>query len=172
MIDDDDIFVESIVEMLIKEVFRIYELFTLIMFDRGSQFVVIVWKSFCKRLDIEVKLSTVFYLKIDDQIERSNQDLKRYLRIYCNHMQDDWVKWIFMIEFADNNNVFAFMSVSPFYANKGFHSRMSFNSDTIDYVIIRKRFDVLKIKDIIEHMQNVFVYIRENLNKTQLVMIE
>ena len=57
------------------------------------------------------------------------------------------------------------MSVSPFYANKGFHLYMNFISDIIDYVIIRKRFNAIKAKDIINHMQNVFVYIRENLNK-------
>ena len=52
-----------------------------------------------------------------------------------------------------------------FYANKEFHSRISFNLDIIDYVIIRKRFNAIKIKDIIDHMQDVLVYIRENLNK-------
>ena len=71
-----------------------------------------------------------------------------------------------MIEFINNNNVFAFTNVSLFYANKGFHPRMSFNSDIIDYVIICKRFDVLKTKNIIKHIQNVLIYIRENLNKT------
>ena len=64
------------------------------------------------------------------------------------------------------------MDVSPFYANKGFHPRMSFSPDIIDYVIIRKRLDAAKAKDIINHMQDVLVYIRENLNKTQFVMIE
>ena len=41
-----------------------------------------------------------------------------------------------MIEFADNNSVSVFTSVSFFYANKGFHSRISFNSNIINYVII------------------------------------
>ena len=57
-----------------------------------------------------------------------------------------------MIEFADNNNVFIFTNVSFFYANKEFHFRMNFNLNIIDYVIIRKRFNVSKIKDIIKHM--------------------
>ena len=35
MINDNDIFIKSIIEMLIKKIFRIYELFVLIMFDRG-----------------------------------------------------------------------------------------------------------------------------------------
>ena len=57
-----------------------------------------------------------------------------------------------MIEFVDNNDVLVSMSVSPFYANKGFHPRMSFNPDIIDYVIIRKRLNTTKAKDITDHM--------------------
>ena len=49
---------------------------------------------------------------------------------------------------------------------------MSFSPDIIDYVITRKRLDVIKTKDIIDRMQNVLIYIREKINKTQLVMIE
>ena len=77
-----------------------------------------------------------------------------------------------IVEFADNNNVLTFINISLFYANKGFHSRISFNFDIIDYVIIRKRLNVIKIKDIIDRMQNVFFYIREKLNKAQLIIIE
>ena len=40
--ENDDTFIENIIEMLIEKVFRLYELSTLIMFDRGSQFVVII----------------------------------------------------------------------------------------------------------------------------------
>ena len=64
------------------------------------------------------------------------------------------------------------MNVSLFYANKEFHSHISFNSDIIDYIITRKRLDAIKTKNIIDHMQDVLVYIRENLNKTQLDIIE
>ena len=79
---------------------------------------------------------------------------------------------MFIIEFADNNNVLASINILFFYANKEFHSRISFNSNIIDYVITRKRFDVIKTKNIIDRMQDVFVYIRKKINKTQLIMIE
>ena len=39
---NNNTFIKSIIEMLIKKVFRIYELSTSIMFDRGSQFVIII----------------------------------------------------------------------------------------------------------------------------------
>ena len=55
-------------------------------------------------------------------------------------------------EFADNNNVLTFINVLFFYAKKGFHSRISFNFNIIDYVIIRKRLDVIKTKNIIDRI--------------------
>ena len=73
---------------------------------------------------------------------------------------------------ANNNNVSTFINILFFYANKEFHSRISFNFNIIDYIIIRKRLDVIKIKDIIDRMQDVLAYIREKLNKTQLIIIE
>ena len=57
-----------------------------------------------------------------------------------------------IIEFADNNNVSIFIKVLSFYANKEFHSYISFSSNIIDYIIIRKRFIVIKVKDIIDYM--------------------
>ena len=72
--------------MLIKEIFRLYELLTSIMFDRNSQFVITIWKSFYKKLNIQIKLFTIFHFKTNEQIKRNNQNLKRYLRIYCNHI--------------------------------------------------------------------------------------
>ena len=49
---------------------------------------------------------------------------------------------------------------------------MNFDFNIIDYVITRKRFDVIKTQDIINRMQNVFGYIREKLKKSQLIIIE
>ena len=49
---------------------------------------------------------------------------------------------------------------------------MNFSLNIIDYIIIRKRLNAIKAKDIIDHMQNVFIYIRENLNKIQFIIIE
>ena len=57
-----------------------------------------------------------------------------------------------MIEFANNNNVLAFTNISLFYINKGFYSRISFNFNIINYVIIRKRLDVIKAKNIIDYI--------------------
>ena len=36
------------------------------MFDRNSQFVIIKLKTFYKRLDIQIKLFTIFYFEINE----------------------------------------------------------------------------------------------------------
>ena len=65
----------------------------------------------------------------------------------------------------NNNNVSIFINVLFFYANKDFHFYINFNFNIINYVITRKRFNVIKIKNIINYIQNVLAYIRDNLNK-------
>jgi len=54
-----------------------------------------------------------------------------------------------MIEFSDNVNTFLIISMTSFYFNKEFHSRMSFNSDTTDYEITHERIETRKADDIV-----------------------
>ena len=53
--------------------------------DRGLQFAAGMMRELNKMLGIETKLSTAYHPEIDRQIERTNQELKQYLRIYVNH---------------------------------------------------------------------------------------
>ncbi len=70
--DDEEIFAEQTVKLLLIWVFRIHELLRSIVFDRDSQFISIVWKSLCLRLDIKIKLFIDYHLQINDQTERVN----------------------------------------------------------------------------------------------------
>ncbi len=64
--DDEEIFVKQTVKLLLIWVFRIHELSRSIMFNWSSQFILIVWKSLCLRLNIKMKLFTNYHLQIDD----------------------------------------------------------------------------------------------------------
>ena len=57
-----------------------------------------------------------------------------------------------MTEFADNDETFAFINITLFYANKGFHPRISFSSNITNYDTTQKRLDVIKTDDITERM--------------------
>jgi len=57
-----------------------------------------------------------------------------------------------MTKFVDNNAIFFEISMTSFFANKGFHSRMLFSLDNIAYTIVQKRINVAKAKNIISTM--------------------
>jgi hypothetical protein len=82
--------VEETIRLLIDHVWKLHELSSIIIFDRDSQFISLIWKKMCQMLKINVKLSTAFQLKTDKQSEIANQKIKRYLRNYCNYQQDNW----------------------------------------------------------------------------------
>ncbi len=168
--EDDDISAEETVWIMLWNVYWLHDLFSSIVSNRDFQFILTMWKSLCKRLRITASLFTVYHSKIDDQTKRVNQDVERELRIYCNYMQNDWVKWISMMKFSDNFNIFLIISMISFYFNKDFHPRMSFDSDTTDYEITRERLKARKADDIVIRMKELLSFDRQQLKKTKLII--
>ncbi len=152
---DNDVSVKEMIWIMLWNVYWLHDLLSSIVLNRDFQFISIMWKSLCKRLRITASLFTVYYSEIDDQSKRVNQDVERELRIYCNYMQNDWIKWISMMKFSDNFNIFSITSMIFFYFNKEFHSWMSFNSDMIDYETTHEWFEVKKADDIVIQMKEL-----------------
>jgi len=59
-------------------------------------------------------------------MERINQNLEQYLRMFINHRQEQWPDWLVIAEFAYNNKVQTSTKVSPFKANNGCDLHMGF----------------------------------------------
>ena len=70
--------------------------------DRGSTFMNKEWKNFIKKANIRHDKSTTYHLKSNGLVERTNKEIRRYLRKYINHQQDDWDRWLPTLEFAYN----------------------------------------------------------------------
>ncbi len=167
---DADMSVEETVWIMLWNVYQLHDLSSSIVSDRNSQFISIMWQSLCKRLKITASLSTAYHSEIDNQLKWVNQDVEQELRIYCNYMQNDWIKWLSMIEFNENFNIFSIISMTSFYFNKNFHSRMSFNSDTTDYKITYKRLRARKVDDIIIQMKELLIFNHQQLKKTKQII--
>ncbi len=168
--DDEEIFAEQTVKLLLIWIFRIHELSRSIMFNRDSQFILIVWKSLCLRLDIKMKLFIDYHSQIDDQTERANQNVEWYLRSYCSYMQDDWFVWLFMIEFVDNNAILLSIEQSTFFLNKNFYPHMSFDSNSIEYEITWARIEADKAENIFKHMKWFLALIKQVLTRVRVTM--
>ncbi len=81
-------------------------------------------------------------------------------------MQNDWFKWLLMIEFVNNNILFSIIFLTFFFMNKSFHSCMSFDSDIIEYESIRERLQINQVKNISKQMNKTLIFAHEALIKT------
>ncbi len=84
-------------------------------------------------------------------------------------MQNDWTKWLSMIEFSENFNIFSIISMTSFYFNKSFHSRMSFDSDTTDYKTTCERLEARKADDIVIQMKELLTFDHQQLKKMKQI---
>ncbi len=129
-----------------------------------------MWKSLCKWLRITASLFTVYHSEINDQSKQVNQDVECELRIYCNYMQNNWVRLISMMKFSDNFNIFSINSMIFFYFNKEFYFRMSFDSDMTDYKTTCEWFETRKANDIVIWMKELLNFDHQQLKKTKLTI--
>ncbi len=167
----DDTSAEKTIKLLIDNVWRLHELSSIIISNRDSQFVSLVWKTVCKMLKINVKLFTAFHFETNNQSEIVNQKMRRYLRDYYNYQQNDWFEWLFMIEFIFNVTISTFIELFVFMTNYEFESRLSFESsdsnDSNERLSIKKRMLTQKAIIIARKMKNIWDFIKKKLAYTQ-----
>jgi len=77
-----------------------------------------------------------------------------------------------MIEFVNNNVLSSVIFLTLFFMNKSFHSRMSFDSDIIEYESTRERLQIVRVEDIFDHMNKTLIFAREALIKTRERMMK
>jgi hypothetical protein len=116
---------DDLAKLFIRDVFSKHGLPVDIVSDRGTMFTSKLWTSLCDILSIRQNLSTAYHPQTDGQTERTNQTLEQYLRMFVNYDQDDWVEWLPLAEFVFNNTPSDATGLTPFFANKGYHPRLT-----------------------------------------------
>jgi len=137
--------VEGLAKLFRDNVWKLHGLPESVISDRGPQFAAGMTKELNKMLGIETKLSMAYHPETDRQMERTNQELEQYLRMYVNHRQNNWAEWLAMVEFAFNNKVHTVTKMSPFQVNYRREPRMGFD--------IRKKRKNKKVEEFIKEMK-------------------
>ncbi|KAI2660027.1 Transposon Tf2-6 polyprotein [Labeo rohita] len=111
-------------EVLCNWVFRLYGLPEDIVSDRGPQFTSHLWASFFRLLGANVSLTSGYHPQANGQVERLNQELTHFLRTYCQNRQEDWSRYLFWAEYAQNSLHKPSTNLTPFQCVLGFQPPM------------------------------------------------
>ena len=74
---------------------------------------------------MKIHFTSGYHPEGDGQTEHLNQTLEQYLHIFCNYQQANWSEILSLAEFTYNNSSSATTSVTPFFANKGYHPNIT-----------------------------------------------
>ena len=100
-----------------------------------------------EKLGVQGAYSMAYHPQTDGQTESINQTLKQYLRLFCRYQQNNWSQYLPMAEFAYNNSASTTTKLSPFYAARGYHPKMTFEVGT--------ETNVLKAEEMVSHLHQV-----------------
>ncbi len=111
-------------KILCDKVYAKHGMPQVVISDRGTVFVSKFMKDLYDLLQIKANTSTAWHPQTDGQTERVNQEVEKYLRIFVNHLQDDWVEWLSLAAFAHNNRTHSATGKSPFEVNYGYNTNI------------------------------------------------
>jgi hypothetical protein len=120
---DVTITARGIVVIMENWVFREEGLPAEVISDHGPQFMSWFMKELYSLLGIEGNPSMAYHPQTDGQTERMNREVGKFLRMFTNFQQDNWVNWLPLAEFTYNNAINESTGQTPFYLNKGRHPR-------------------------------------------------
>ena len=96
-----------------------------IISDRDRKFTSYFWEELYQALGIQRAILTAYYPVTDGQIERMNQTLEQYLRIYIDDEQSNWSTLLPQVAFAYNATKQETIGITPFFANFGRELRLA-----------------------------------------------
>jgi len=156
--------VEGLAKLFRDNVWKLHGLPESIILDKEPQFMAGIMRELNRMLGIESKLSTAFYSQTNGQIERVNQELEQYLRMFIDHRQEQWPDWLGTAEFTYNNKAHSSTKMLSFKANYRQDPRMGFEMRKKGKYKGAEKF-VTKMKEIQEEAKAVLGKAQEEIKK-------
>jgi len=128
------------------------------------QFAAGMMKELNNLLGIQTKLLMAYHPQTDGQMERINQELEQYLRVFIDHRQEQWLDWLGTAEFTYNNKIHTATKISPFKANYGQDPRMVFEEKRKGKYEVAEKF-VKRMKKIQEEAKAALGKAQEEIKK-------
>ena len=112
--------------LFLMHIWKLHGLPKQVVSDQGLQFIAQFTRELYCLLGIKLAATMAYHPQGDGQMERVNQELEQYLRLFVNETQDDWDKLLPLAEFQYNNHIHSTTQQTPFMLDSGRHPRMGF----------------------------------------------
>jgi len=155
---------EGLAKLFWDHIWKLHGLPESIISDRGVQFAVGMIKELNNLLGIQTKLSMAYHPQTDGQMERINQELEQYLRVFIDHRQEQWLDWLGTVEFAYNNKVHTATKTLPFKANYGQDPKIGFKGRRKGKYKAAEKF-VERMRKIQEEAKTALEKVQEEMKK-------
>ena len=119
-----------------KSVFYLHGLPNEIITDKGSQFTSKLWEEILIILSVKHTMTTTAHHTTVGQVERLNQSIEQFIRCFLRaYASEDWLDWLYLIEFIYNNRSNSSTGQPPFLAFNGFLPNFSPTSVSVSSTI-------------------------------------
>jgi len=117
---------EGAARLFLHYVWKLHGLLKRVVSNRGPQFISRFTRELYRLLGIQIASSMAWHPQSDGQMERVNQELDQFLRVFVNERQDDWYDLLPVAEFQHNNHVHSSTKQVPFLMDTGRLPQMDF----------------------------------------------
>jgi hypothetical protein len=105
---------DGVASIYFKQIFPLHGIPKKIISDRGPQFAARSMRTLYKRLGIDAGLTTAYHPQANGQVERKNQEVEIYLKLFTGKHQDDWADLLPTAEFVINSRLNSATGHTPF----------------------------------------------------------
>jgi len=103
-----------------EHVFPHYGLSDKIISDQDPRLTSELARDICNTLNIQQNISTAYHLQTDGQLERTNQTAEVALRILCGANDQDWSKWLLVVQYVLNSQASYMTKQVPYEVLMGY----------------------------------------------------
>ena len=97
-----------------------YGILDAVISNCGPQFVSSFTRDLYDKCGIEMKATTTYRPQSNGEVERVNQEIRTYLRMYCAEKPTDWSLYLADAQFAHNSRIHSTHGQTPFYLLHGY----------------------------------------------------
>jgi hypothetical protein len=104
----------NIVEIFMKEIFRLYGIPKKVILDRDVKFTFTFWKELFAGLNTNLNFNTSYHPQTDGKTKRMNQIMEYMICMYVRMKPSKWEDYLHLVEFSYNNGYQTSTKMNPF----------------------------------------------------------